>query len=160
MLSRVGGEVTLELTLDEAGNVVDSRALSGPLELRQEAVRWSLDWRYDTAVQPARRVVATVSFALPKEGAQMAFSLLSLNRSLESIDFPPGAMVLRERAGLQHRSSQSRAASRLEPTSAVTLPKEPDLAATIQSEIVSLVGEGDSYTAVRAAVMPAPMARR
>ncbi|MCB1019708.1 MAG: TonB family protein [Acidobacteria bacterium] len=154
LLSGIAGGVTLELTLDASGNVVDSRALSGPLELRQEAVRWSLDWRYDTSIQPARRVIATVSFRLPETAPQMAFSLLGFNRTLESIDFPAGATVLRsvQAAGIDPPNPALQA--RLETYLGRDFAKEPDLALTLHSEIVSLVGEGDSYTAVHAAVMP------
>ena len=45
---RVQGVVTVEATVDSSGNVVDTRVLSGPVELRRAAQQSVLNWHFAT----------------------------------------------------------------------------------------------------------------
>jgi TonB family protein len=65
---RVQGVVTVEATLDGRGNVVDTRVLNGPLELRRAAQQSVLNWHFamDSAVNTR---MVKVSFELPAESA-------------------------------------------------------------------------------------------
>ena len=153
LISRVEGDVTLELTLDEGGNVVDARAVSGPVELRQEAVRWALDWRYDPSVQSARNVVATVSFRLPSEDPHVTFPLLALPGLLDSADFPPASLVLRSVQSADLDPPNPALQARLESYIGRSLA-DASLAEAIHSDIVNATEAGASYYATRAYVAP------
>jgi TonB family protein len=65
---RVQGVVTVEATLDGRGNVVDTRVLNGPIELRRAAQQSVLNWYFamDSAVNTR---MVKVSFELPAETA-------------------------------------------------------------------------------------------
>jgi TonB family protein len=57
---RIEGEVVLEVTLDERGEVSDARVLSGADELRKAAIAAVLDWHFS----PARRQSTTFTVSL------------------------------------------------------------------------------------------------
>jgi len=63
----VQGEVLLEVTRDERGEVQDARVLSGPDELRAAALRSVLGWHYSSAAGPGTSEVL-LQFRLPAAG--------------------------------------------------------------------------------------------
>ena len=68
---RVQGVVTLEATIDAGGNVVDTRVLSGPVELRRAAQQSVLNWHFAMDTSMNMRMVK-VNFELPAQSAQSA----------------------------------------------------------------------------------------
>jgi TonB family protein len=68
---RVQGVVTLEATIDAGGNVVDTRVLSGPVELRRAAQQSVLNWHFAMDTSMNTRMVK-VNFELPAQSAQTA----------------------------------------------------------------------------------------
>jgi TonB family protein len=65
---RVQGVVTVEATVDSSGNVVDTRVLNGPIELRRAAQQSVLNWHFAVDTSMNTRQVK-VSFELPAESA-------------------------------------------------------------------------------------------
>ena len=68
---RVQGVVTVEATVDSSGNVVDTRVLNGPIELRRAAQQSVLNWHFATDTSLNTRQVK-VNFELPPESAAPA----------------------------------------------------------------------------------------
>jgi TonB family protein len=68
---RVQGVVTVEATVDSSGNVVDTRVLNGPIELRRAAQQSVLNWHFAVDSSVNTRIVK-VSFELPAESAAPA----------------------------------------------------------------------------------------
>jgi TonB family protein len=67
--NRVQGVVRVEASIDSSGNVVDTRVLSGPIELRRAAQQSVLTWHFATDTSMNTRQV-TINFelsALPEE---------------------------------------------------------------------------------------------
>jgi TonB family protein len=64
---RVEGDVVLEATLDERGEVTDARVLSGPDELRKASLESVLNWHYSPAALRATSTQVTIRFRLPAE---------------------------------------------------------------------------------------------
>ena len=62
----VAGDVLLEVSLDESGQVSDARVLSGPAELRSPCLRSVLEWRYGSPMSGTIQVL--IRFQLPKDG--------------------------------------------------------------------------------------------
>jgi TonB family protein len=154
LIGGIEGPVTLELTLDEAGNVVDARAISGPIELRQEAVRWALDWRYDPTVQKARSLVATVSFRLPERDPQLSFPVLALASVLETTDLPPASLVLRSVQTADLDPPNPALQAKLESYIGRSFGPDGVLAEAIQSDLVAAVDATTSYKALHALIVP------
>jgi beta-lactamase regulating signal transducer with metallopeptidase domain len=73
---RVQGVVTVEATLDGRGNVVDTRVLNGPIELRRAAQGSVLNWHFAVDSAVSTRIVK-VSFELPAETGTPAASRLN-----------------------------------------------------------------------------------
>ena len=69
---RIEGDVDLELTVDERGEVSDARVVSGPDELRRAALQAVLQWHF--APQSLRSTVTQVSlrFSAPAADAEAA----------------------------------------------------------------------------------------
>jgi len=63
---RVEGSVVVELTFNARGEIVDSRVLSGPEELRQAALQTALQGKYGVNVERSLQVI--VDFKLPAHG--------------------------------------------------------------------------------------------
>jgi TonB family protein len=63
---RIQGAVTVEATVDGSGNVVDTRVLSGPIELRRAAQQSILNWHFAMDTSMNTRQVK-VSFELPAQ---------------------------------------------------------------------------------------------
>jgi len=59
----IQGDVSLEVTLDNAGNVTDARVIAGPEELRKPAIQSVLTWHFAREASATRRV--TIAFRLP-----------------------------------------------------------------------------------------------
>lgn len=154
LISGIDGQVTMELTLDDAGNVVDARAVSGPLELRQGAVRWALDWRYDTSVQSARTVVATVTFQMPERGAELSIPLLGLPMLMEQADLPASSLVLRAVQTADLDPPNPALQAKLESYIGQNFGIDGALADAIQQEIAGATEATDSYQAPTAYVAP------
>ncbi len=68
---RVQGAVTLEATVDGSGNVVETRVLSGPVELRRAAQQSVLNWHFATDTSMNTRMVK-VNFELPAQSSTPA----------------------------------------------------------------------------------------
>lgn len=68
---RVQGVVTLEATVDNSGNVVETRVLSGPVELRRAAQQSILNWHFATDTSMNTRMVK-VNFELPAQSSTPA----------------------------------------------------------------------------------------
>jgi TonB family protein len=68
---RIQGVVTVEATVDSSGNVVDTRVLNGPIELRRAAQQSVLDWHFAVDSSVNTRMVK-VNFELPPETAASA----------------------------------------------------------------------------------------
>jgi TonB family protein len=66
---RIQGVVTLEATVDSSGNVVDTRVISGPIELRRAAQQSVLNWHFATDTSLNTRQVK-VNFELPAQSAE------------------------------------------------------------------------------------------
>jgi TonB family protein len=68
---RVQGVVTVEATVDSSGNVVDTRVLNGPIELRRAAQQSVLNWHFALDSSVNTRMVK-VSFELTPESSAPA----------------------------------------------------------------------------------------
>jgi TonB family protein len=68
---RIQGVVTVEATVDGSGNVVDTRVLSGPIELRRTAQQSVLNWHFAMDTSMNTRTVK-VNFELPPPSAEPA----------------------------------------------------------------------------------------
>ena len=62
---RVEGDVTLDLTLNDRGEVSDARVLSGPEELRKAALESALGWHYSPSELRSTSTIATLRFRVP-----------------------------------------------------------------------------------------------
>lgn len=72
---RVEGDVMLEVSVDEQGQVSDARVLSGPEELRRACLQSVLEWRYQPSKSAPASTQVTIHFQLPAEGASAEFVL-------------------------------------------------------------------------------------
>lgn len=73
---RVQGAVTLEATVDGSGNVVETRVLGGPVELRRAAQQSVLNWHFATDTSMNTRMVK-VNFELPVQSSTPAAAVPS-----------------------------------------------------------------------------------
>jgi TonB family protein len=64
---KVEGDVVVEMTLDDRGEVSDARVLSGPDELRKAALEAILQWHYSPAVLRSTVTQATLRFRVPAD---------------------------------------------------------------------------------------------
>ena len=69
---KVGGDVQVEMTLDEHGEVSDARVLSGPEELRKATLESVLRWHYSPAALASTTTYATVRFRVPPPNVEQA----------------------------------------------------------------------------------------
>jgi TonB family protein len=69
---RIEGEVTLDLTLNETGEVSDARVVSGPDELRKAALESVLQWHYSPSDLRSTNTLATLRFQVPDGSAEFA----------------------------------------------------------------------------------------
>ena len=62
---RIEGDVVVEMTLNDRGEVSDARVLSGPDELRKAALEAVLQWHYSPAAMSSTSTQATLRFTVP-----------------------------------------------------------------------------------------------
>jgi TonB family protein len=62
---KIGGDVVVEMTLNDRGEVSDARVLSGPDELRKAALEAVLQWHYSPAAMSSTSTQATLRFKVP-----------------------------------------------------------------------------------------------
>ena len=62
---KIAGDVQVEMTLDERGEVSDARVLSGPEELRKATLESVLQWHYSPASLASTTTYATLRFRVP-----------------------------------------------------------------------------------------------
>jgi len=82
--STIAGTVTVQATLDAKGEVSDARVVSGPDELRREALTSVLQWHYQPG--PAQALI-TIRFA---GGPQAPAATMPGGRSSVTVQAPPG----------------------------------------------------------------------
>jgi TonB family protein len=80
---RIEGDVALEVSVDEQGQVSDARVLSGPEELRRACLQSILEWRFRTPATPSIEVV--VHFQLPKDGSSSEVVLPAVPAESENV---------------------------------------------------------------------------
>jgi bla regulator protein blaR1 len=78
--NKVEGDVALEVTLDDRGEVSDARVLAGPEELRRPALESVLQWHYSPAELKSTTLQTMLRFRLPSadaefEGRKHAFAV-------------------------------------------------------------------------------------
>jgi len=64
---RIGGDVALDVSIDEQGQVSDARVVSGPEELRRACLESVLEWRFRTPAPSSTEV--TIHFQLPSNAS-------------------------------------------------------------------------------------------
>ena len=69
VVQKIEGDVVVDMTLDDRGEVSDARVLSGPEELRRAALEAVLQWHYSPASLSSTGTQATLRFKLPPAGA-------------------------------------------------------------------------------------------
>ena len=69
---KVGGDVQVELTINERGEVSDARVLSGPEELRKATLESVLQWHYSPAALASTVAQVTLRFQVPPGGLEKA----------------------------------------------------------------------------------------
>jgi D-alanyl-D-alanine endopeptidase (penicillin-binding protein 7) len=62
---QISGDVQVEMTLDQHGEVSDARVLSGPEELRKATLESVLQWHYSPAALASTTTYATLRFRVP-----------------------------------------------------------------------------------------------
>ena len=62
---RIEGDVVVEMTLNDRGEVSDARVLSGPDELRKATLEAVLQWHYSPAAMSSTSTQATLRFKVP-----------------------------------------------------------------------------------------------
>jgi len=62
---KIEGDVVVEMTLNDRGEVSDARVLSGPDELRKAALEAVLQWHYSPAAMSSTSTQATLRFKVP-----------------------------------------------------------------------------------------------
>lgn len=80
---RVEGDVVLDLSVDEQGQVSDAHVLSGPEELRRACLQSVLEWRYQPSKSAPASTQVMIHFQLPAEGASPEFVLPAAPRESE-----------------------------------------------------------------------------
>jgi bla regulator protein blaR1 len=69
---KIQGDVVVELTLNERGEVSDARVLTGPDELRKATLEAVLTWHYASSAINSTVTHATIRFTLPPPGFEKA----------------------------------------------------------------------------------------
>jgi TonB family protein len=68
----ISGDVVVDLTVDEKGEISDARVLSGPDELRKAALEAVLGWHYAPAAISSTMTQTTLRFRIPPAGFEKA----------------------------------------------------------------------------------------
>ena len=69
---KIAGDVQVEMTLDERGEVSDARVLSGPDELRKATLESVLQWHYSPTALASTTTYATLRFRVPPPNSEPA----------------------------------------------------------------------------------------
>jgi TonB family protein len=69
---RIEGDVVLDLTVDDRGEVSDARVVSGPDELRRAALEAVLQWHYSPESLRSTSTQVALRFRVPEPGAEDA----------------------------------------------------------------------------------------
>ena len=69
---KVEGDVVVDMTLNDRGEVSDARVLSGPEELRKATLEAVLQWHYSPSAVQSTATQATLRFQLPAAGLEIA----------------------------------------------------------------------------------------
>lgn len=85
---RIEGEVVLDLSLDERGEVSDARVVSGPEELRRVALASVLQWHYSPAALRSTSVQVALQFHVPPPNAELERRGYALKRVSLDVDAP------------------------------------------------------------------------
>ena len=72
---KIQGDVVVDLTLNDRGEVQDARVLSGPDELRKATLEAVLQWHYSPSVLSSTTTQATLRFQVPSGGFEKAIEL-------------------------------------------------------------------------------------
>jgi TonB family protein len=72
---KIEGDVVVEMTLDDRGEVSDARVVSGPEELRKSTLEAVLQWHYAPKALSSTVTQATLRYSLPAEGIKVAMAL-------------------------------------------------------------------------------------
>jgi TonB family protein len=91
---RVEGRVVLELSVDENGRVYDAMVISGPQQLRRDALMSALRWQYSKEMSLPTKLAVTIRFELPRAGTQVPQS--------ESLSSGPPPKRIRVGSAVQH----------------------------------------------------------
>jgi TonB family protein len=97
----VEGDVVVDLTLNERGEVSDARVVSGPEELRRATLEAVLSWHYSAAAIGSNVAQATLRFRLPAEGVEPAKLLAKIEAANEGVD-APRRLVFMKREHAEH----------------------------------------------------------
>jgi TonB family protein len=91
---RVEGEVVLDVTIDERGEVSDARVLSGPEELRRAALESVLQWHY--APEKVRSTSAQVAlrFTAPPPGVESEEDIAKYTAILKAKEGEPRSYAI------------------------------------------------------------------
>ncbi len=99
--NKVDGDVALEITLDERGEVSDARVLTGPEDLRRAALESVLQWHYSPAALKSTTLQTTLRFRLPSADAE--FEGRSRGAAFLKAGNDEGEVTLESTAKVEHR---------------------------------------------------------
>ena len=85
---KVEGDVVVEMTLNDRGEVSDARVLSGPEELRKATLEAVLQWHYSPSAIRSTATQATLRFQLPAAGFEKLRSDNALIEFEKLLDVP------------------------------------------------------------------------
>jgi TonB family protein len=105
---RVEGDVVVDMTLNDRGEVSDARVLSGPEELRKAALEAVLSWHYSASAIAANAAQATIRFRLPAEEVESSLSE-KIEAARNGTDVPRGMLVVK-RENAEHLLKEIEAA--------------------------------------------------
>ena len=83
---KIEGDVIVDLTIDERGEVSDARVRSGPDELRRAALESALQWHYSPAALRSTSTEAVLRFRLPAGERSEAMTFVPAGATERSLD--------------------------------------------------------------------------
>jgi len=104
---RVEGDVILELSVDDRGEVADARVLSGPDELRRAALEAVLQWHYSPAALRSASTQVTLRFHVPPPNAEFdkKIAFAKMAEDWEKGELTPGQRAERQMVELEQALS-------------------------------------------------------
>ena len=99
----VEGDVTLDLAVDDRGEVADARVLSGPDELRRAALEAVLQWHYSPEALRSASTQVTLRFQVPPANAEFdkKIAFAKMRADEENGELTPGQRAERQMAELE-----------------------------------------------------------